>query len=96
MRFVRVVMAAAAVACSRGCHLLDKLQPDCHKPQEYQSAKEVAPLIVPEGLDKPNTSGALVVPSVTLAPPPPGRNDTCLDIPPRYEAAPSNKAGSSS
>jgi uncharacterized lipoprotein len=89
-------MAAALLACSSGCHLLAKLQPDCHHPQEYQSAKEVAPLIVPEGLDKPNTSGALVVPAVTLAPAPPGLHDSCLDLPPRYQAAPSNKAGSSS
>jgi uncharacterized lipoprotein len=96
MRFDRIVMASAALACLSGCHLLSKLQPSCHKPQEYQRAREVPPLIVPEGLDKPNTSGALVVPTVELAPPPPGPKDTCLDIPPKYQPAPSNKAASSS
>jgi uncharacterized lipoprotein len=96
MRLERVVIAAAALACSSGCHLLTKLQPDCHHPQEYQRAREVAPLIVPEGLDKPNTAGALVVPTVELAPPPPGPKEACLDLPPRYQPAPSNKAGSSS
>jgi uncharacterized lipoprotein len=96
MRFDRIVMAAAAASCFSGCSLLHKLEPNCHKPQEYQGAREVAPLIVPPGLDKPNTSGALVVPTVQLAPPPPGPKDTCLDIPPRYQAAPSNKAASGS
>ena len=95
MRFDRIVMAAAAAACLSGCNLLNKFQPNCHKPQEYQAAKEVSPLIVPAGLDKPNTSGALVVPVVTLAPPPPGPKDACLDVPPRYQPAPSNKAASS-
>ena len=89
-------MTAAVAVCLNGCGLLHKLEPNCHKPQEYQGAKEVSPLIVPEGLDKPNTAGALVVPTVALAPPPPGPKDTCLDIPPRYQAAPSNKAASGS
>ena len=96
MRFDRFFMAASLVACLSGCHLLAKLQPDCHKPQEYQRAREVAPLTVPEGLDKPNTSGALVVPAVQLAPPPPGPKEPCLDIPPKYQPAPTNKAASSS
>jgi uncharacterized lipoprotein len=95
MRFDRIVMSAALAASVSGCHLLSKLQPDCHKPQEYQRAREVAPLIVPQGLDKPNTSGALVVPTVELAPPPPGPKDACLDVPPRYQPAPANKAASS-
>jgi len=38
------------------------------------------------------TTGALVIPAVTDVPPPPGPHDTCYDIPPRYKAAPSNKA----
>jgi uncharacterized lipoprotein len=95
MRFDRIVMAAAVAVSLSGCHLLNKLQPDCHHPQEYQRAREVPALIVPQGLDKPNTAGALAVPAVDLAPPPPGPKDACLDIPPRYQPAPSNKAASS-
>jgi uncharacterized lipoprotein len=94
MRFDRIVMSLAVAMAMSGCHLLGKLQPDCHKPQEYQAAREVAPLIVPAGLDKPNTSGALVIPTVQLAPPPPGPKETCLDVPPRYQPAPTNKAAS--
>jgi uncharacterized lipoprotein len=96
MRFDRIVIGAAMAGSLSGCFLLNKFQPDCHKPQEYQRAKEVSPLIVPQGLDKPNTSGALTVPTVELAPPPPGPKDACLDIPPRYQPAPSSKAASSS
>jgi uncharacterized lipoprotein len=95
MRFDRVLAAAAVAALLSSCGLLNKLQPDCHKAQEYQRAREVSPLTVPPGLDKPNTSGALTIPTVELAPPPPGPKDVCLDIPPRYQAAPANKAASS-
>jgi uncharacterized lipoprotein len=95
MRFDRIVMAAAVAASLSGCGLLSKFQPNCHRPQEYQHAREVPPLIVPEGLDKPNTSGALTVPTVELAPPPPRAKDACLEVPPRYQPAPTNKAASS-
>jgi len=89
---VLLVVAAAALMC--GCHLFSKLTPDCHTAQEYQRAGQVTPLKVPEGLDSPNTQGALVIPAVMLAPPPPGPKDACLDVPPRYKAAPPNKAAS--
>jgi uncharacterized lipoprotein len=94
MSLERVFMLIAAAALMSGCHLFSKLTPDCHTPQEYQRAGQVAPLKVPEGLDSPNTQGALVIPAVAVALPPPGPKDTCLDVPPRYEAAPPNKAAS--
>jgi uncharacterized lipoprotein len=94
MSLDRVLMLIAAAALASGCHLFSKLTPDCHVPQEYQRAGQVAPLKVPAGLDSPNTQGAMVIPAVALAPPPPGKKDTCLDVPPRYLPAPSNKAAS--
>ncbi len=94
MRLDRLVMLTAAVLLMSGCHLFSKLTPDCHTPQEYQRAGQVAPLKVPPGLDSPNTKDALVIPTVELAPPPPGPKDACLDQPPRYKAAPPNKAAS--
>jgi uncharacterized lipoprotein len=95
MSFDRVLILIAAAALSSGCHLFGKLTPDCHTPQEYQRAGQVAPLKVPPGLDSPNTKDALVIPTVELAPPPPGPKDACLDVPPRYQHAPTNKAASS-
>jgi uncharacterized lipoprotein len=96
MSFDRAILMAAAAALLGGCHGFGRLHPDCHRPQEYQRATQVAPLKVPTGLDTPNTQGALLIPTVELAPPPPGPHDACLDTPPRYKPAPPNKAASSS
>jgi uncharacterized lipoprotein len=96
VRFNRILLAIAALTLVNGCaRLLHGFAPDCHKPQEYQRAVQRAPLTVPAGLDSPNTQGALVIPAVELAPPPPGRHEACMDAPPRYKPAPANKAGSS-
>ena len=96
MRIHRIVPLVALGVLSSGCaHLLHGFAPDCHKPQEYQRAVQKPPLQVPAGLDTPNTTGALLIPAVELAPPPPGRRDQCMDVPPRYKAAPPNKAASS-
>ncbi|MGA9028374.1 MAG: hypothetical protein WB440_20130 [Steroidobacteraceae bacterium] len=93
MSIIRSLTCAAAMTLLAGCHISHWFAVDCHAPQEYQHASEVAPLKVPPGLDSPNTQGALVIPDVGLVAPPPGRKDPCLDAPPRYKAAPSNKAG---
>jgi uncharacterized lipoprotein len=95
MSLERILMLVGVSALMSGCHLFGKLNPDCHSPQEYQHALSAPPLKVPAGLDSPNTTGALVIPAVTDAPPPPGPHDTCFDVPPRYQPAPSNKAASS-
>jgi uncharacterized lipoprotein len=96
MSLDRILLLVAASALMSGCHFFGKLNPDCHSPQEYQHALSAPPLKVPAGLDTPNTAGALVIPTVTDVPPPPGPHDACYDIPPRYKPAPSNKAGSAS
>jgi uncharacterized lipoprotein len=96
VKFAKVLLVVAAATALGGCaKLLHGFAPDCHKPQEYQHAVQVPTLKVPPGLDTPNTQGALVIPAVELAPPPPTRHDSCLDEPPRYKPAPPNKAASS-
>jgi uncharacterized lipoprotein len=92
MRFERIILSVAAATLLCGCHIVSRLNPDCHTRQEYQHATQMPPLKVPEDLESPNTQGALVIPTVELAPPPPGPKDACLDLPPRYKAAPPNKA----
>jgi uncharacterized lipoprotein len=94
MSLDRILVLIAASALMSGCHLFSKLNPDCHSKQEYQHALSAPPLKVPAGLDSPNTAGALVIPPVTDAPPPPGPHDQCYDVPPRYKPAPPNKAAS--
>jgi uncharacterized lipoprotein len=96
VRLIRPAIFIAAAVLLNGCRLVHGFQPDCHKRQEYQRAVQRAPLKVPEGLDSPNTQGALVIPTVDLAAPPPGPHEACLDAPPRYKPAPSNKAGTPS
>jgi len=93
MSFERIVFALATATLLCGCHIFSRLT-DCHAKQEYQRSAQVAPLKVPDGLESPNTQGALVIPAVELAAPPPGPNDACLDQPPRYKPAPVNKAAS--
>jgi opacity protein-like surface antigen len=93
MNFDRVLVLAAASTLLCGCNMFSKLQPDCHAAQEYQHALSAPALKVPGGLDSPNTAGSLVIPNVELAPPAPGPKDNCYDVPPRYKAAPTNKAG---
>jgi hypothetical protein len=90
-KWILAIVGAAVLL--NGCHFF-RGSVDCHRPQEYQRAVQRAPLKVPAGLDTPNTQGALVIPTVELAPPPPGPHDACLDSPPRYKAAPPNKAAS--
>jgi uncharacterized lipoprotein len=93
MKVERAVSMIAAATLLSACHMFSRTA-DCHRPQEYQRAVQVSPLKVPAGLDTPNTQGALVIPTVDLAPPPPGPHDVCLDAPPRYKPAPPNKAAS--
>ncbi len=96
MSFQRLFVLGAAATLLSGCYnrIISRLNPDCHTRQEYQQALQVAPLKVPDGLDSPNIQGALVIPTVEISPPPPGPKDACLDLPPRYKAAPTNKAAS--
>ncbi len=84
-RLVAVLGAAAGLA---GCHPFSGLRPDCHRPQDYQRAVQVAPLQVPAGLDAPNVRGALVIPAVSGNLVEPGPKEHCLDEPPKYVPAP--------
>jgi uncharacterized lipoprotein len=96
VRPIRPAAFIAAAVLLNGCRLIHGFEPDCHKPQEYLRAVQRAPLKVPDGLDSPNTQGALVIPTVGLTAPPPGPHEACLDTPPRYRPAPTNKAGTPS
>lgn len=93
MTMCRIAIGLAMLMLLGGCHWhpFRPTSENCHKVQEYQRAASVAPLKVPEGVDEPNVKGALVIPTVEVAPPPPGPSDACLDEPPRYKPAPSNK-----
>jgi len=49
MSFDRALGMIAAATLVSGCHIFNRLTPDCHRPQEYQRATQLAPLKVPPG-----------------------------------------------
>ena len=59
---------------------------NCNDPRPYQEAKSVAPLKLPAGFDNTiNTRSAMRIPELTEPEPPPrGKNDACIEEPPRY------------
>ena len=58
----------------------------CHAPQPYASARSVAPLRIPPGLDSPDTSNALRIPTLNEPAPPPRKGrEPCLDEPPPFK-----------
>jgi uncharacterized lipoprotein len=60
----------------------------CHGPQPYQKATSVPPLIIPAGLDTPDTTNALRLPQLNEPAPPPRKGkQPCLDEPPSYKVS---------
>ena len=70
-----------------GCHALRGANA-CHKPQDYEKAKTVAPLKIPPGFDAPDTTNALRLPGLNEPPAPPRKGkDPCLDEPPPFKVS---------
>ena len=95
MRIGRALICLPLMGLVGGCswyRMTHAFSTNCHAPQYYQRAVQVAPLRVPAGLDAPNVQSALVIPAIEVSGPPPGPNDPCLDAPPRYKAAPPAKS----
>jgi uncharacterized lipoprotein len=58
----------------------------CHEEQAYMKAKTVPPLTIPAGLDAPDTTNALRLPTLNEpAPPPRTGKQPCLDEPPPFK-----------
>jgi len=69
-----------------GCHPFRHLTYACHKQQPYMQANSIAPLKIPAGLDPPETTNALRLPSLNEpAPPPRTGRQPCLDEPPAFK-----------
>jgi uncharacterized lipoprotein len=74
-----------------GCHpfrWMSKIGGTCHDKKPYMAARSAAPLVIPPGLDPPDTGSALKIPQLN-APAPPARKegDPCLDEPPSFVTA---------
>jgi uncharacterized lipoprotein len=80
---VRGAVAAIGLLSLAGCHTLHERS--CHKPQPYIGAQSTPPLIIPPGLDPPDTTNVLKIPQLNEpAPPPRSGKEPCLDEPPPF------------
>src|SRR5215469_14704542 len=88
MKFVRgSLLLLLLLPLVGGCHFFwGASAKACHSPQAYQKAQIVPPLKIPSGLDAPDTTNALRLPTLKEpAPTPRSGKQPCLDEPPPYK-----------
>lgn len=81
----RIAALCAVVALTGGCRAISGQ--NCHKPQAYEDAREMAPLAIPPGMQGLDTRRAVKVPPLNEPQAPRGEDDPCVDEPPRYSNA---------
>jgi len=80
----------ALLATVSGCHALRSKS--CNGKQAYMKSKSVPPLVVPSGLDAPDTTNALRLPALNEPPAPARHGDApCLDEPPSFKVPQQSK-----
>ena len=82
-----LALSVAVVLALGGCKTIHRIAhgSSCNKPQPYMRASSIPPLAIPQGLDAPDTSHALDVPTLNEpAPPPRTQKDPCLASPPSF------------
>jgi uncharacterized lipoprotein len=88
MKSARAIVLLLLLLPLAGCSFFRSARAKaCHEPQPYQKAQTVPPLKIPPGLDAPDTTNALRLPTLN-EPPSPKRSGTqpCLDEPPPFKA----------
>ena len=84
MKAVWMILLLALLLEASGCR--SWRSKTCHGPQPYQKATSVPPLVIPPGLDAPDTTNALRLPQLNEpAPPPRSGKQPCLDEPPPFK-----------
>ena len=63
----------------------------CEKPHAYSTAENLPPLHIPVGLDGPDTRSAVRIPELTEPAAPRGKDDPCLEEPPKLDTAASGR-----
>jgi uncharacterized lipoprotein len=85
----KVLCLVPLLATLGACHSWRLTSKSCHGKQGYMQAKSVPPLTVPSGLDHPDTTNALRLPTLNEPPPPPRHgSEPCLDEPPPFKVQP--------
>ena len=95
MRVVRgVALLLLLLPLMSGCHVFRSASAKaCHGAQPYQKAQSVPPLKIPPGMDAPDTTHALRLPTLNEPPQPPRKGkDPCLDEPPPFKVTHPTKA----
>jgi hypothetical protein len=77
LRGVLLPLGVGALLLAGGCRSLS-----CNNPETYSSAQEVPPLKMPVGLDGPDTTQALEIPSLNEPEAPRDPDGPCLEDPP--------------
>ena len=88
-RLVKCVLIVAPLLALGGCKMVRAVRNKaCHEPQPYMKATSVPPLVIPAGLDAPDSTNALRLPGLNEPGPPPRTGkQPCLDEPPPYKVA---------
>lgn len=80
MTHLRLVPALATLTLLSGCGVF---RSNCHEPGAYTTAKSIPPLVIPPGLEAPDTRGALRIPELQEPERVRGPGDPCLESPPK-------------
>ena len=87
---MRIAVLFSLLALS-GCGLFKPTFESCEDVPAYAGAMDLPRLVVPEGVDAPDTRNALRIPAVTVPEKPQGGR--CIDVPPSYYPARPAPAG---
>jgi len=88
LRFLSVAALSGGLLLLGGCK---SMVGGCEKPHAYSTAQNLPPLHIPAGLDGPDTRSAVRVPELTEPEVPRGKNDPCLEEPPKFDTAASTR-----
>jgi len=89
-----MVLLVPLLLSASGCRMMRAIHnKSCHESQPYQKAASVPPLVIPAGLDAPDTTNALRLPQLN-EPAPPRRTgkQPCLDEPPSFKVSQPSRA----
>jgi uncharacterized lipoprotein len=88
-----LALSAALLLALSGCKTIHHITHDdsCNKPEPYQRATSIPPLVIPPGMSTPDASHALDVPPLNEPPPPPRTvKDPCIYVPPSFNTPQAN------
>ncbi len=88
---VRLLVLATVSLALAGCHFnpihpFRSMSYSCHKRQPYMGQTSAPPLVIPAGLDAPDTTNSLHLPTLNEPAPPLRKGkEPCLDEPPPFK-----------